>query len=150
MLEALSTDEQFLTKPFLTSQMALLAREEARQQQKKRTLRGEIDGDPILGSSSAIRDVLELVGRIAAGSASVLIHGETGTGKTMVARRIHQLSPRADQRFVAINCSAFQDQLLESELFGHEKAPSPAPSRPSRAFSRWRTAAPSSSTRSAT
>ena len=121
VLEALSTDEQFLTKPFLTSQMALVARQEARQQIKKRALRGEIDGDPILGSSPAIRDVLELVGRIAAGSASVLIHGETGTGKTMVARRIHQLSPRSDQRFVAINCSAFQDQLLESELFGHEK-----------------------------
>jgi DNA-binding NtrC family response regulator len=120
VLDALSTDEQFLTKPFLTSQLAVLAREEARQS-KKRGQRTEFDGDPILGSSPAIRDVLALVGRIAAGSASVLIHGETGTGKTMVARRIHQLSPRADQRFVAINCSAFQDQLLESELFGHEK-----------------------------
>jgi two-component system response regulator AtoC len=119
VLDALSTDEQFLTKPFLTSQLALLVREESRQLGKKRSR--EIDGDPILGASPAIREVLELVGRIAAGSASVLIHGETGTGKTMVARRIHQLSPRADQRFVAINCSAFQDQLLESELFGHEK-----------------------------
>ena len=121
VLEALSTDEQFLTKPFLTSQMALLAREEARREGKKRSPRPELDGDPILGQSPAMREVLELVDRIAAGSASVLIHGETGTGKTMVARRIHQLSPRADQRFVAINCSAFQDQLLESELFGHEK-----------------------------
>jgi two-component system response regulator AtoC len=119
VLDALSTDEQFLTKPFLTSQLALLVRDESRQLGKKRSR--EIDGDPILGASPAIREVLELVGRIAAGSASVLIHGETGTGKTMVARRIHQLSPRADQRFVAINCSAFQDQLLESELFGHEK-----------------------------
>lgn len=121
VLEALSTDEQFLTKPFLTSQMALLARQEARREGKKRPPRPELDGDPILGQSPAMREVLELVDRIAAGSASVLIHGETGTGKTMVARRIHQLSPRADQRFVAINCSAFQDQLLESELFGHEK-----------------------------
>jgi two-component system response regulator AtoC len=119
VLDALSTDEQFLTKPFLTSQLALLVREESRQLGKKRSR--ELDGDPILGASPAIREVLELVARIAAGSASVLIHGETGTGKTMVARRIHQLSPRADQRFVAINCSAFQDQLLESELFGHEK-----------------------------
>jgi DNA-binding NtrC family response regulator len=75
----------------------------------------------ILGSSPAILRVLETVGRIAAATASVLIHGETGTGKTLVARALHELSGRKDKPFVVVNCSAFQDQLLESELFGHEK-----------------------------
>ncbi|MEM8998532.1 MAG: sigma 54-interacting transcriptional regulator, partial [Acidobacteriota bacterium] len=83
--------------------------------------RGAPGQQPILGDSEAMCGVLDVVERVAAGSASVLIGGETGTGKTLVARRIHDLSPRRGQRFVAINCSAFQDQLLESELFGHEK-----------------------------
>jgi DNA-binding NtrC family response regulator len=68
-----------------------------------------------------MQQLMELAHRVAAGNASVLIQGETGTGKTILARQIHAASPRADKRFVAINCSAFQDQLLESELFGHEK-----------------------------
>ena len=75
----------------------------------------------ILGSSPAILEVLQTVERIAASSASVLIYGETGTGKTLVARALHELSDRRDKPFVVVNCSAFQDQLLESELFGHEK-----------------------------
>ncbi len=75
----------------------------------------------ILGSSPAIVTVLRTVGRIAASSASVLIYGETGTGKTLVARALHELSERRDKPFVVVNCSAFQDQLLESELFGHER-----------------------------
>ncbi len=75
----------------------------------------------ILGSSPAILFVLQTVKRIAASSASVLIYGETGTGKTLVARALHELSERKDKPFVVVNCSAFQDQLLESELFGHEK-----------------------------
>jgi DNA-binding NtrC family response regulator len=120
VLEALGSDEQFLTKPFLTSHVSEVARDLVKQEKRRHAMRG-LDGVAILGDSPAMDDVMELVERIAAGSASVLIHGETGTGKTMVARRIHQLSPRSDQRFVAINCSAFQDQLLESELFGHEK-----------------------------
>ena len=75
----------------------------------------------ILGRSPAICSLLETITRIAAFEANVLIQGETGTGKGLVARAIHQQSPRGGQTFLAINCSAFQDQLLESELFGHER-----------------------------
>ncbi len=79
-------------------------------------------GDPVVVSRSpAMQDLLTVVKRVAAGAASVLLQGETGTGKTLIARRIHELSPRGRQALVAINCGAFQDQLLESELFGHEK-----------------------------
>ncbi|MEM1203845.1 MAG: sigma-54 dependent transcriptional regulator [Acidobacteriota bacterium] len=114
-------DDQFLTKPLLSSEMKAIANEAKAQLARNRRLRADTGKGPILGDSSAMCEVLDIVERVAAGSASVLIRGETGTGKTMVARRVHDLSPRADQRFVAINCSAFQDQLLESELFGHEK-----------------------------
>ncbi|MEM7480560.1 MAG: sigma-54 dependent transcriptional regulator [Acidobacteriota bacterium] len=75
----------------------------------------------ILGESSAVETLLDTIERVAAAPASVLIHGETGTGKTLAARAIHDGSDRRDQPFVVVNCSAFQDQLLESELFGHEK-----------------------------
>jgi len=75
----------------------------------------------ILGRSPAICSLLETITRIAAFEANVLIQGETGTGKGLVARAIHLQSPRSAQPFLAINCSAFQDQLLESELFGHER-----------------------------
>jgi DNA-binding NtrC family response regulator len=76
---------------------------------------------PILAESPAMEQLLRLADRVAASTATVLIHGETGSGKGMIARLIHELSPRIEERFVAINCSAFQDHLLESELFGHEK-----------------------------
>jgi transcriptional regulator with PAS, ATPase and Fis domain len=79
------------------------------------------DGSVILGESQAMRFLLEMVQRVAGSSAPVLISGETGTGKGLIARTLHQASPRGDQPFLVINCSAFQDQLLESELFGHEK-----------------------------
>ncbi len=75
----------------------------------------------ILGQSPAIRGVLESIARVAASEANVLIQGETGTGKGLVAQALHQQSPRCAKSFLAINCSAFQDQLLESELFGHER-----------------------------
>ncbi|MEL7060129.1 MAG: sigma-54 dependent transcriptional regulator [Acidobacteriota bacterium] len=112
-------DDHFLTKPLGREQLrayALAAKRELETPRDFDAVRG-----PMLGDSSAMRQVLGIAERIAAGAASVLIHGETGTGKTMLARRIHDLSPRAEQRFVAINCSAFQEQLLESELFGHER-----------------------------
>jgi transcriptional regulator with GAF, ATPase, and Fis domain len=75
----------------------------------------------IVGVSRSWKEVLRQVGRVAASETTVLITGETGTGKEIVAQMIHQGSPRAGKPFVAINCAALPEQLLESELFGHEK-----------------------------
>jgi two-component system, NtrC family, response regulator len=75
----------------------------------------------ILGVSSAMQQVFEIIRRVAGSDVSVLITGDSGTGKELVARAIHQISLRKDGPFVAINCGAIPEQLLESELFGHEK-----------------------------
>jgi len=76
---------------------------------------------PILGASPPMQEIYRLVELAAASSAPVLITGETGTGKELVARTIHQMSARAKGPFVAVNCSAIPETLMESELFGHEK-----------------------------
>src|SRR6202162_6293855 len=75
----------------------------------------------LVGASKAMREVMQLVERAAPSSASVLITGETGSGKEIVARTIHDLSPRAQAPFVSINCSAIPESLMESEIFGHER-----------------------------
>jgi transcriptional regulator with GAF, ATPase, and Fis domain len=75
----------------------------------------------IIGESSTIRDVLKKVDQVAATDTTVLIHGETGVGKEMVARAIHQHSPRRDKPFIRVFCNALPDTLIPSELFGHEK-----------------------------
>jgi DNA-binding NtrC family response regulator len=75
----------------------------------------------LVGASAAMQEVMRQVEMVAPSTASVLITGETGSGKEMVARSIHMLSPRADRPFVAINCSAIPESLMESEIFGHEK-----------------------------
>jgi two-component system NtrC family response regulator len=75
----------------------------------------------MMGSSTAIRTVFESIRKVATTDAPVLLLGESGTGKEMAARAIHQGSARADGPFIAINCSAIPETLLESELFGHEK-----------------------------
>ena len=84
---------------------------------------GTIDlGDhAIIGRSSAMQEVFKLIGRVSRGDAVVTITGESGCGKEIVARAIHRFSPRAKKEFVAINCAAIPENLLESELFGHEK-----------------------------
>jgi DNA-binding NtrC family response regulator len=82
-------------------------------------LRGLAKGR-IIGKSTAIAKLLDMIETIAESDAPVLIAGETGTGKELVARRIHELSLRRDKPFVAVNCAAFPETLLEAELFGHE------------------------------
>jgi two-component system response regulator PilR (NtrC family) len=75
----------------------------------------------IVGVSTAMQQVRDLVERVARSMAPVLVHGESGTGKELVARAIHQVSPRASLPFVAVNCGAIPDALLESEFFGYRK-----------------------------
>jgi len=118
----------YLTKPFRLSEVEIVLRraaEKRRLQAENVALRHIVDrGDAshvILGESPAMRSLLELVRRVAASNAPVLITGETGTGKGLIAKALHQASLRVGKPFLAINCSAFQDQLLESELFGHER-----------------------------
>ena len=75
----------------------------------------------IIGKSKAMQDIYEIITKVAPTTASVLIEGESGTGKELVAKSIHFNSPRRERPFIAVNCSAFAESLLESELFGHEK-----------------------------
>jgi len=94
----------------------------ARRRAARRRDEGEEDlRVPILGRSAAIRRTLSLVRRVAPTRSSVLVTGETGTGKELVARAIHELSPREEGPFIAVVCSALPDTLLEAELFGHRK-----------------------------
>ena len=91
----------------------------------KMLMRQELDRsyglEKILGTSKAMEEVLDQVRQVADSRANVLVEGESGTGKELVARAIHGLSPRRQGPFVAVHCAALSPQLLESELFGHEK-----------------------------
>ena len=89
--------------------------------QLKEELSAQQDTGGIIGKSALLQDLLSLIRTIAPSDTTVLVTGETGTGKELAARLIHQLSRRKDRRFVAVNCGALPETLLESELFGHEK-----------------------------
>ena len=84
-------------------------------------IRGDMDFDGIVGRSSALRHVLNMVETVAPSDSTVLLLGETGTGKELIARAIHDRSRRKDRTFVKLNCAAIPTGLLESELFGHER-----------------------------
>ena len=119
----------YVTKPFDLDEIALLARsalETIRLRREVRALKGshqrEYAFDTFIGISSAVQQVKTMLARVAASPAStVLLTGETGTGKDLAAKIIHHNSARAARPFVNITCSALPDQLLESELFGHER-----------------------------
>ena len=118
----------YVSKPFRTEELLLtlrraheeteLRREVARL---RRHVKEEGPGVEMVGRSAAIERVRDLIARVAPSRATVLITGDTGTGKELVARSIHFMSGRAERPFVAVNCSAIPETLLESELFGHVK-----------------------------
>ena len=118
----------YIEKPFKKPILqALLARalESVRNARERESMRRQLReagrlGD-LVGASKPMQDVMRIVEMAAPSSASVLITGETGSGKEIVARTIHKLSPRATGPFVAINCSAIPETLMESEIFGHER-----------------------------
>jgi len=94
-------------------------------QHENDTLRQELSGrfgpDSVVSESIESRKLMEMVRRIAASHSTVLIQGESGTGKELIARLVHYWSDRVGHPFVAVNCKAFAESVLESELFGHEK-----------------------------
>ena len=92
-----------------------------RADQLETQLKAKVGETDIIGSTPAMQQVKTLIAKVAPTESSVLILGETGTGKELVARRVHELSPRSRMPFVAVNCGALPENLVESELFGHKK-----------------------------
>lgn len=116
----------FITKPFQFDALLHVlssALEQRRLKSENAWLRSQLDAryriEGMVGSSRPMRDLAQLLQTVAATSSTVLITGETGTGKELAARAIHHSSPRRTNRFVALNCSAIPETLLEAELFGH-------------------------------
>jgi DNA-binding NtrC family response regulator len=118
----------YITKPFVNEDLLQSVKNGIRQRElfrENRALRRELDHrysfSEIIGTSDALQRVFRLVEKVAATNTNILIQGESGTGKELIARAIHHNSPRSERPFVAINCGALPETLLESELFGHTK-----------------------------
>ncbi|HUY19749.1 MAG TPA: sigma-54 dependent transcriptional regulator [Candidatus Binataceae bacterium] len=118
----------YLTKPTDRETLVMTvgkAAELSNLQQENQLLRTRLEGkfevEGVVGQHPTIQEVIRIVRKVAPSNSTVLIQGESGTGKEVIARAIHRLSPRATRTFVAINCSAIPDALIENELFGHER-----------------------------
>jgi two-component system NtrC family response regulator len=118
----------YILKPFDNERLTLYVKKAIALYQvvkENRRLRSAVESQyrfgNIIGKSKPMRDVFETIQKVAPSNATVLIEGESGTGKELVAKSIHFNSPRRESPFVAVNCSALAESLLESELFGHEK-----------------------------
>ena len=118
----------YILKPFDNEQLVLYVNKAVsmyRVVKENRELRSAVEDrysfHNIIGKSKTMRNVFQLIRKVAPASATVLIEGASGTGKELVARALHFNSPRKEKSFVAVNCSALTETLLESELFGHEK-----------------------------
>jgi two-component system response regulator HydG len=118
----------YITKPFRLAEVTLAVQRalaDQRIREENRRLRAELDGRPrldhVVGRSTAMAPVFEKIAAVAETDATILLLGESGTGKELVARAIHSQSLRREGPFVAVNCAAIPETLLESELFGHEK-----------------------------
>jgi two-component system nitrogen regulation response regulator NtrX len=115
----------FIEKPFASERILVILRNALAQRQlhdENRTLKKAVEvRHQMIGESASLRTVMVAVGRAAPTNATVLIQGESGVGKELVARTIHRNSLRSRERFVQVNCAAIPEELIESELFGHEK-----------------------------
>lgn len=118
----------YITKPFKLTEMTLTVERALsffRMKKLNQTLTSEMKKNwsrqSIVGKSPAIQEIFDLIERVGPSNTNVLITGESGTGKEVVARALHNASPRADKAFIAINCTAIPETLMESELFGHMK-----------------------------
>jgi two-component system nitrogen regulation response regulator GlnG len=113
---------EYLPKPFDIDQVVELVRRAAQSVRRPSVEPGSDGRTPdLLGKAPAMQQVFRAIGRLSRSAATVLITGESGTGKELVARALHDHSPRASRPFIALNTSAIPSELLESELFGHEK-----------------------------
>jgi len=118
---------EYLPKPFDVDEAVRLVRRgiEHRRRSKVEPAVNGVAGSErtpdIIGSAASMQEVFRAIGRLSASNLNVLINGESGTGKELVARALHNHSPRAERPFIAINIAAIPSELLESELFGHEK-----------------------------
>ncbi len=113
---------EYLPKPFDVDQAVELIRRAVDESLREAAAEDRIEATPeILGQAPAMQDVFRAIGRLAQSNVTVLITGESGTGKELVARALHRHSPRSTQPFIALNTAAIPKDLLESELFGHER-----------------------------
>ena len=127
----------YIAKPFDHEELVLLVArtlKQHRMERQKNALKSDVDRaypvEGMIGACSAMKQVFERIAKVAPTDSTVLILGESGTGKELVARAIHEHSPRSEAAIVAVNCASIPDTLIESELFGHEKGAFTGADRP--------------------